>query len=118
MPIFNMNTMESYYQDNAMLGPRLVAHIVTVIGFMGLLLAVIGLYGAVAYAVHHILAKFGEDQTTWSSAVAKSFLSTTASIAFARRCETVRQCELLTVMLWLIEFESWKLYPGLRNCKP
>ena len=34
-----------------MLGPRLIAQMVTCIGLVGLLLAVIGLYGVVAYAV-------------------------------------------------------------------
>jgi predicted permease len=51
MPIFNMNTMGNYYHDRAMLGPRLLAQMVTAIGLAGLLLAVIGLYGVVAYAV-------------------------------------------------------------------
>jgi predicted permease len=51
MPVVNLTTMNAHFQDRAMLGPRLIAQIVTAIGLVGLLLAVIGLYGVVAYAV-------------------------------------------------------------------
>ena len=51
MPVVNMNTMAGFFEARAMLGPRLIAQMVTAIGLVGLLLAVIGLYGVVAYAV-------------------------------------------------------------------
>lgn len=51
MPVVNLNTMAGYFEERAMLGPRLIAQIVTAIGLVGLLLAAIGLYGVVAYAV-------------------------------------------------------------------
>ena len=51
MPVVNLNTMAEYFEERAMLGPRLIARIVTAIGLVGLLLAAIGLYGVVAYAV-------------------------------------------------------------------
>jgi ABC-type antimicrobial peptide transport system permease subunit len=51
MPVVNLNTMAEYFEERAMLGPRLIAQIVTAIGLVGLLLAAIGLYGVVAYAV-------------------------------------------------------------------
>jgi ABC-type antimicrobial peptide transport system permease subunit len=51
MPIFRISTMAAFFHDRAMLGPRLIAQIVTATGGMGLLMAVIGLYGVVAYAV-------------------------------------------------------------------
>jgi predicted permease len=51
MPVVNMNTMAGFFEQRAMLGPRLIAQMVTAIGLVGLLLAVIGLYGVVAYAV-------------------------------------------------------------------
>jgi predicted permease len=51
MPIFRVSTMASFFHDRAMLGPRLIAQIVTATGVMGLFMAVIGLYGVIAYAV-------------------------------------------------------------------
>jgi predicted permease len=51
IPVVNLNTMAGFFDERAMLGPRLIAQIVTAIGLVGLLLSVIGLYGVVAYAV-------------------------------------------------------------------
>jgi predicted permease len=51
MPVFDARTMKDLYNNRAVRAPSLISEIVATLGFLGLILAVVGLYGLVAYSV-------------------------------------------------------------------
>ncbi len=51
MPMFGVRTMEDFYRARALTSSNVIVGIVAGMGFMGLLLALIGLYALVAHAV-------------------------------------------------------------------
>ena len=50
-PVFNVRTMEDFYQIRAISVMRMIVEVVGTMGSVGLVLALIGLYGLVAYSV-------------------------------------------------------------------
>jgi predicted permease len=51
MPIFDIRTMQDAFRETGLFESRLMAQIVTTVGAVGLVLAVLGLYGVIAYSV-------------------------------------------------------------------
>jgi len=51
-PIYEVRTMTSHFQQQAMWGIRLVAEIITAVGVVGLALSVLGMYAVIAYSVN------------------------------------------------------------------
>ncbi len=49
VPVFDVRTLNDLYQARAMLPPRLTSQVMTSLGLLGVVLAIIGLYGVVAY---------------------------------------------------------------------
>jgi predicted permease len=58
-PIYDVHTMEEIFQMRAVKTPNLIVETVGGMGMMGLLLAMVGLYGLVAYSVSRRTREFG-----------------------------------------------------------
>jgi ABC-type antimicrobial peptide transport system permease subunit len=58
-PIYNARTMEAFYQSRAVNTPNLIVNAVGMMGMMGLVLSMVGLYGIVAYSVSRRTREFG-----------------------------------------------------------
>jgi putative ABC transport system permease protein len=59
LPVFNVRTMETMYQEGAIGMQRLIMQMVSSMGVLGLCLAVVGLYAVVAYSVGRRMREFG-----------------------------------------------------------
>jgi len=58
-PVFDVRTIDSFYQMRAVSTPGLIIQIVAIAGLMGLVLALVGLYGVVAYSVSRRTREIG-----------------------------------------------------------
>ncbi|HYL38999.1 MAG TPA: ABC transporter permease [Bryobacteraceae bacterium] len=58
-PVQDLQTLDHFFKEVALIGNRIIAQVVTVIGLFGLLLASTGLYGVIAYAVSRRTREIG-----------------------------------------------------------
>ena len=59
MPAFDLRTMRDFYNQRAIKTSTILVQVVAGLGFMGLILAVVGLYGLVAYSVSRRTREIG-----------------------------------------------------------
>jgi macrolide transport system ATP-binding/permease protein len=59
MPVFDVRSMQDFYTQRAIKTPTMITNMVATLGVMGLVLAVVGLYGLVAYSVSRRTREIG-----------------------------------------------------------
>jgi macrolide transport system ATP-binding/permease protein len=111
MPVFNVRTMQDFYNQNAVKVPNMVVETVGGMGLMGLLLAIVGLYGLVAYSVSRrtreigIRMALGADRMKVVRMVLKQGLQLGAAGVAAGLVVSVFACNVVTSRLWVATFD-------------
>jgi macrolide transport system ATP-binding/permease protein len=110
MPVFDVRTMQDIYSQRAVKTPNMVAEIVAGLGFMGLVLAIVGLYGLVAFSVSRrtreigIRMAIGADRTKVIWMVLKQGLQLGSAGVAIGLVVSFFACSVLTTQLWIATF--------------
>ena len=111
MPAFDIRTMHDFYTQRAVKLPNMTVEIVAAMGLMGLLLAVTGLYGLVAYSVSRrtreigIRVAIGADQAKVVRMVLGQGLKLGAAGVAAGLVASVIACRAMTSASWFLTFD-------------
>jgi predicted permease len=111
MPVFDVRTMQDSYNQRAVKVPNMLVEIVAGLGLMGLILAIVGLYGLVAYSVSRrtreigIRMAIGADRTKVVWMVLKQGLQLGAAGVAAGLAVSVIVCNIMTAHLFAATFD-------------
>ena len=111
MPVFDIRTMHDFYTQRAVKLPNMTVEIVAAMGLIGLLLAVTGLYGLVAYSVSRrtreigIRMAIGADRSKVVRMVLGQGLKLGAIGVAAGLVVSVAACRAMTSATWFLTFD-------------
>jgi putative ABC transport system permease protein len=111
MPVFDVRTMEDFFTQRSVKLPHMMVEIVAGMGLTGLLLALTGLYGLVAYSVSRrtreigIRIAIGADRTKVVRMVLGQGLKLGAVGVAAGLVVSVFACRAMTSATWFLSFD-------------
>ncbi len=111
MPVFDVRTMQNLYTQRAVKTPNMIAESVAGLGLMGLILAMVGLYGLIAYSVSRrtreigIRMAIGADRQSVIRMVLKQGLVLGSIGVGAGLVISFFACRLLTSAIWIASFQ-------------
>jgi predicted permease len=111
MPVFDVRTMHDLYTQRAVKTPNIIAGTVAGLGVIGLVLAIIGLYGLIAYAVSRrtreigIRMAIGADRPKVIKMVLKQGLTLSLAGLASGLAMGLFASRVLTSALWIASFD-------------
>jgi predicted permease len=111
MPVFDVRTMQDLYTQRAARTSNMVVETVAGLGLMGLILAVVGLYGLVAYSVSRrtreigIRMALGADRSKVIWMVLKQGMQLGVAGVAVGLVASFLACNVLTSRLWVATFD-------------
>jgi ABC-type antimicrobial peptide transport system permease subunit len=112
MPVFDVRTMQDLYTQRAVKTPNMIAQSVAGLGLMGLILAMVGLYGLIAYSVSRrtreigIRMAIGADRKKVLRMVLKQGLVLSLAGVGAGLVLSLFACRALTSAIWIASFDA------------
>ncbi|HEY7304328.1 MAG TPA: ABC transporter permease [Bryobacteraceae bacterium] len=111
MPVFDERTMQNFYEQRAVKTSGIIAQSVAGLGLMGLILAMIGLYGLVAYSVSRrtreigIRMAIGADRQSVIRMILKQGLILGSAGVVAGLIISMFATRVITSRIWVASFE-------------
>ncbi|MBV9766517.1 MAG: ABC transporter permease [Acidobacteriaceae bacterium] len=121
MPVFDVRTMQNLYTQRAVKTPNMIAQSVAGLGVMGLILAMVGLYGLIAYSVSRrtreigIRMAIGADRQKVIRMILQQGLTLGSVGIGVGLVVSFFACRLLTSSLWIATFDHTNplLFPAI-----
>ena len=121
MPVFDTRTMQDYYTQRAIKTPALLTQSVATLGLMGLILAMVGLYGLISYSVSRrrreigIRMAIGADRPMVIRMVLRQGLMLGAIGVAAGLILSFLVCRAIVSFAWIASFDriNYALLPAI-----
>ncbi|HEY7387673.1 MAG TPA: ABC transporter permease [Bryobacteraceae bacterium] len=121
MPVHDERTMEDFYDQRAVKTPNMIAQSVAALGLLGLILAIAGLYGLIAYSVSRrfreigLRMALGADRQRVIGMVLRQGLTLAGIGVAAGLILSFFACRVLMSSLWIASFShlNYVMFPAI-----